>query len=296
MKTASRLPARSRSDLASANAGHGFTMIEISIVLVIIGLIIGGILAGQSMIRAAQLRAQIKQIDAINAAVNTFQAKYNCLPGDCAIASTFFGQGWQYHNCGGSYWVNGDGNGQLGVDSRVDNIQMGGYNFEDTLFWDHLIAAGLFTSASPFSCQHLTGSFYGTAGRLDTLYIVVAYYDGSKSLPVEPAGVPGHYYSLVRSGPTSQTGCYWSGAGYVGEVLTPADAFAIDSKIDDGLPMSGAVTAAQGCTHLFLNNPIGGWDGVAAPNQCVVAGGTAYANPQTNNNTQCTLNIKTIGF
>jgi prepilin-type N-terminal cleavage/methylation domain-containing protein len=47
----------------------GFTLIEMSIVLVIIGLIVGGVLVGQDLIRAAYIRAQITQIEKFNTAV-----------------------------------------------------------------------------------------------------------------------------------------------------------------------------------------------------------------------------------
>jgi hypothetical protein len=51
-------------------------------VLVIIGLIVGGVLVGQSLISAAEVRAQITQIEKYNAAVNTFRSKFNAIPGD----------------------------------------------------------------------------------------------------------------------------------------------------------------------------------------------------------------------
>lgn len=60
----------------------GFTLIEMSIVLVIIGLIVGGVLVGQSLIAAAGIRATITQIEKYNQAANTFTGKYGYLPGD----------------------------------------------------------------------------------------------------------------------------------------------------------------------------------------------------------------------
>ena len=60
----------------------GFTLIELSIVLVIIGLLAGGVLVGRDLIAAAALRSQITQIEKYNAAANTFRAKYGFLPGD----------------------------------------------------------------------------------------------------------------------------------------------------------------------------------------------------------------------
>src|SRR5579871_3923101 len=100
-----RLPHRLR--LAMTKAYSGFTLIELSIVLVIIGLIVGGILTGRDLIDAAAQRAQIAQIEKYNTAVNTFRIKYGYLPGDIPdpYASNF---GFQAR---GSVSGEGDGNG-----------------------------------------------------------------------------------------------------------------------------------------------------------------------------------------
>ncbi len=68
---------------------RGYTLIEMSIVLVIIGLIVGGILVGQNLIHSAKIRYTVSQYERFNTATNTFIGKYNCLPGDCANATTF---------------------------------------------------------------------------------------------------------------------------------------------------------------------------------------------------------------
>ena len=70
---------------------HGFTLIELSVVLVIIGLIVGGVMVGQSLIEAGKIRAQTTQISDIETQINTFKLKYDCLPGDCPNATSFFG-------------------------------------------------------------------------------------------------------------------------------------------------------------------------------------------------------------
>jgi prepilin-type N-terminal cleavage/methylation domain-containing protein len=61
---------------------RGFTLIELSIVLVVLGLIVGGVLVGQSLVNSARGRAQITQIEQFNTAANAFWAKYGYLPGD----------------------------------------------------------------------------------------------------------------------------------------------------------------------------------------------------------------------
>ena len=62
--------------IPKSHKSAGFTLIELSIVLVIIGLIIGGVLVGRDLIAAAQVRAQISQIEKYQTAVNTFRGKY----------------------------------------------------------------------------------------------------------------------------------------------------------------------------------------------------------------------------
>ncbi|MEI6729672.1 MAG: prepilin-type N-terminal cleavage/methylation domain-containing protein [Pseudomonadota bacterium] len=60
----------------------GFTLIELSIVMVIIGLIVGGVFVGQDLIRAAEIRSTISQIEKYDASVMTFFGKYGEIPGD----------------------------------------------------------------------------------------------------------------------------------------------------------------------------------------------------------------------
>jgi prepilin-type N-terminal cleavage/methylation domain-containing protein len=60
----------------------GFTLVEIAIVLVIIGLLIGGILKGQSMIRNARVKSLVNDMENLKAAIYTYQDRYGMLPGD----------------------------------------------------------------------------------------------------------------------------------------------------------------------------------------------------------------------
>ena len=65
----------------------GFTLVEIAIVMVIIGLLIGGVLKGQAMIENAKVKRVVKQADEIRAAVMTFYDKYGVYPGDENLAN-----------------------------------------------------------------------------------------------------------------------------------------------------------------------------------------------------------------
>lgn len=60
----------------------GFTLVEIAIVLIIIGLLIGGIIKGQAMIKNAKVKRLVGDIDGMRAAVLTYQDKFGMLPGD----------------------------------------------------------------------------------------------------------------------------------------------------------------------------------------------------------------------
>jgi prepilin-type N-terminal cleavage/methylation domain-containing protein len=109
---------------------QGFTLIELSIVLVIIGLIVGGVLVGQDLIRAAEVRATISQIEKYNTAANTFLGKYGYLPGDIKDPdASNFGFISRHMQCqdGGL----GDGNGVIEGDyeDRCGGNNSGGYKF-----------------------------------------------------------------------------------------------------------------------------------------------------------------------
>jgi prepilin-type N-terminal cleavage/methylation domain-containing protein len=111
----------------------GFTLIEIAIVLVIIGLLLGGVLKGQELITSARVRNLISTQDGIKAAYFGFQDRYRALPGDYPGAQAFA----NIPNLpGATFGGNGDG--------RIVNA--GGAN-EQTLAWMHLSNAGFLTGA-----------------------------------------------------------------------------------------------------------------------------------------------------
>src|SRR5574340_953451 len=60
----------------------GFTLIEIAIVLVIIGLLLGGILKGQELITQGRIRNVSNDFQSVTAAINLYQDRYRALPGD----------------------------------------------------------------------------------------------------------------------------------------------------------------------------------------------------------------------
>lgn len=107
---------------------RGFTLVEIAIVLVIIGLLLGGILKGQELITSARVRNLANQIEGIKAAFFGFQDRYRALPGDFRLASSQI--------AGASQDGNGDGR-ILGTESIAT--------------WDHLSHAGFINGTYTFN-------------------------------------------------------------------------------------------------------------------------------------------------
>ncbi len=107
----------------------GFTLVEIAIVLVIIGLLLGGVLKGQEIINNARARNIENEFNSIKAAIYTYQDRYRAFPGDDKKADRFTG-------IGKTTIGNSDGKitGAFDLDSGND---------ESRLFWLHLRKAGL---------------------------------------------------------------------------------------------------------------------------------------------------------
>ena len=147
--------------LKRANSQKGFTLVELAIVLVIIGIILGAVLKGQEMIKQAKIKRVKSDIDSIVAAVYSYQDKYGVLPGDDPNnRETDLGA----TDCTGG---NGDG-----VFSNTD---------ESTCAWQELIGAGFIAGdpsihdeskvakRSPFGGRYL----FRYSGALGKNYIYV---------------------------------------------------------------------------------------------------------------------------
>ncbi|MDH4093404.1 MAG: prepilin-type N-terminal cleavage/methylation domain-containing protein, partial [Betaproteobacteria bacterium] len=103
----------------------GFTLVEIAIVLVIIGLLLGGILKGQEMITQAKIKNVIADFSGISAAYHGYQDRYRAIPGDDLNATRWTGA------------TAGSGNGVV-AGTYADTTA----NVESRLWWDHLRRAG----------------------------------------------------------------------------------------------------------------------------------------------------------
>ena len=75
--------------MASLNQ-RGFTLIELSIVVVVVALIVSGVVAGQSLVQQAQLRSILSDLDKFRFASTSFKGQYGALPGDFSKATAYF--------------------------------------------------------------------------------------------------------------------------------------------------------------------------------------------------------------
>ena len=245
----------------------GFTLIEMAIVLVIIGLIIGAILVGQSLIHSAQIQRIMKEQTQFAEAINTFYGKYNCIPGDCPNATNFFGSAGGTsaatdYNCyfpastnmGSTGTCNGNGDGKIGTNGGW-SFTTGANATEKGFLWQHLALAGLIagqyaTFGQGVSYGHEPGynSPASTAlpnGEWATMRIddsntasTLSMPNGSTGVGVAPNLVGQHALMLGSY-------LYNSGGGFAygpQGIISPKDALAFDQKYDDGLPFSGFIT------------------------------------------------------
>ncbi|MDG1287994.1 MAG: prepilin-type N-terminal cleavage/methylation domain-containing protein [Rickettsiales bacterium] len=232
----------------------GFTLVELAIVIVIIGLIIGGVLVGQDMIKSAEVRATIGQWESTNAATNTFRDKYGYIPGDInQTRATDYGF---YVRTGVAAVGNGDGNGLLdGCALGAGTVQ----GCETVLYWRDLNDAemidGWFQAATEVVAASLTADalpLYFPEAKLGRGNYWVAYSAGGRN-----------WFTVTGATGTAATGILASANS-----LTPFEAFNIDRKVDDSRPLQGGVRAMEG---VLINVPA-----AAGAATCVFTGGLAY--------------------
>lgn len=221
----------------------GFTLIELSIVLVIISLLVGGVLVGNDLIEAAKLRKDQSLIQEYDTAANTFRLKYNYLPGDLPNAATF----------GFDAASSGDGNKRIQLVSGYNgpksisslNATSAPYlKAEWFRVFHHLGEAGLVNFDGNYNTSATTniiaGTYYPEMANVDTsgtnLHsaiakpgVILSYEQNNR--------ISGHFF---RMGAVPYP---WSNTPYVVFLggYTPAKAKRIDLKFDDGLPVSGKI-------------------------------------------------------
>jgi hypothetical protein len=198
-------------------------------VLVILGLLTGGILTGQNLIRAAELRAVYTKIQRYQTAIYTFRDKYFALPGDMTNAYDFWGAAAGCTDALNSNSVpegcNGNGDGKI---------------LEATASGEDLRAV----------------QFLAMAGLIEGSYTGVIAPSGNRrqrdvNMPAGPIGNSIMWFNHLSAGISGREGTtIWlalEGATYpAGNVLEVEEMWNIDKKVDDGMPLQGNITSTDG--------------------------------------------------
>lgn len=223
--------------LPTSNARLAFSLVELSIVLVILGLLVGGVLSGQALIKASELRKFTSYQTQYATALQSFRDKYFALPADMPNATQFWGRRVVGAGCNGTPTTASttgtcDGNGDGIIE--WDNTGVS----EHHRVWEQLSRAGLiegsysYDHASPLPEQQTIGverpklirNSSAIIGNVGTGLVLTDIYQ--------------------RTGTVIKMGGYNSGASQLSSgVVQPDEAYSIDTKVDDGKPGTGSVVA-----------------------------------------------------
>lgn len=226
---------------------HGFTLVEISIVMIIIGLLIGGTFGGMKLIENMQISKTVQDLKAIESAALTFKDTYGRLPGDMPNTAA------RLPSCTDAPCATGgDGNRVIGA----SNLWTGAIanTSENFAFWHHVQAANLLSM-----------------GYKNTL--VMDFGEGQPDAP------SGGGYRISSHTATSSDGCRKLDRAMtliqnLPDVVIPAGTVqcsfleSVDRKFDDGLPLTGQFfaswmttgglcAAAAACTSNYNQTALG---------------------------------------
>ncbi len=213
---------------------RGFSLVELSISLIIIAAIFMGVIGGKVLTKEAELRKMISQNSQIRTGYLTFYNTFGAIPGDFKNGFSYWGSGTctnvsVHSNTAG---CNGDGGGNLNGSSSNEWL----------LLWRHLSFANLipgdfsvWTSGTKILGTHVPQGVRANSG----------YYSAYDS-----------YYGIVPTQDMFIFGASVSGNDPYGAVLAAPEAYSIDQKVDDGHPIQGRVisgTSPSGATGTCIN-------------------------------------------
>ena len=211
----------------------GFTLVELSIVLVIIGFLIGGILVAQSMISSAKIQAAVSQIQQFDIGVQNFRSQFSALPGDAPA----FG---------------GNGDGVISFDPFNNGHQAIFFGCEIGNFWGSFLPDEFPTYACQLAAAPPTSSGIGTnvpaskLGKRGSFFVGITMSDVNG---VADYADPRNVYVILDS---TQAQTIGNNAAYNFHVknasnsaVKPIDLLSLDTKLDDGLANLGNVISGN---------------------------------------------------
>lgn len=203
-----------------------FSLIELAIVIVIIGLIIAGITTGITLVKQSKVRNLLSLYDQARTATNTFKIKFNAMPGDFRDAGSLFSTCVTDPNLG-TNTCSGNGDGLI-----LENNPAG--TRENWRVLQHLSLAGLMPINLPYLGVMVSGGsiWAGVSGQ----NLIKTTWDGVSS-------------TISSRDTTNRTASMQFGSDSGGDILpynsifTHAEVYQFDIKIDDGIPNTGMVRA-----------------------------------------------------
>lgn len=216
----------------------GFTLIELSIIIVIIGVLIAGIVSGTSLIASSKAVKLTNQVTELAVVINTFKSKYGELPGDFRKASTYFG---------GANCTAGDTNTDSDLcDGNGNNIWGGAVGTADgtaegTRVLQHLSDAEL------IGVGYVGGNANFVLGEnaVETVYVGGGINFASTEA-VTFANFGTNFASYDYVGNFMQFTSAFTNGQPGGAIINVETAYAIDVKVDDGSAESGKVISLNG--------------------------------------------------
>jgi prepilin-type N-terminal cleavage/methylation domain-containing protein len=230
---------------AGVNRRQGYTLIELSIVLVIIGLVVGSVVVGRDLIASAENREVIAYRDKLLTAIQTFRLKYNALPGDMRNAENIWGTdpggcpNTPANSVPKTATCNGDGDGVVDsyyVPGNYTSIQ---YAREAQRFWQHLANAGMISG-------QYSGAPYSVNSYSQQIGISAPAMSFNKSVGISNFGhinaiITYSWYFPVYYHMVFYVGTQYPDVTTLSPFISPIRAYGIDTKIDDGAPGRGRI-------------------------------------------------------
>jgi type II secretory pathway pseudopilin PulG len=243
----------------SSKSSSGFTLLEMGIVLLIIALVAASIVTGRNMLEQANKRAVLADIDKFIKATHQFVDKYNFLPGDLNVATTYWGAdagctATPFNQIAKVATCNGNGDGMIG------NYNGATYSntYEWYRAWQHLANAGLIDGqfsgvGSNVAPSLLLGTSVPKSRYPNAAYTMLYTYTAVANADSWTREA-GQVIELGRIDPDCAIGATLFNCISHSPVMPPADALEIDQKIDDGRPGTGTVTSRPNNSVILGSN------------------------------------------